>query len=435
MKKFTIAILTILMVFAGYDAKAQGKWGADSANCVKYISFYKEYYKQKNYTDAFPSWRNAYRSCPPTASQNLIIDGTNMIRSLIAKNSNNPVVKAGLVDTLMTLHDIRVEYYPKSAVKALNTKGVDMSNYIDDNKKLHEGYSAIIEANKGEVNPKILIWDFYAALELYKNGQIDAEDILATYQKNIETLEKIPSDENTQNIKTDIESLFINSKIATCEDLVALFEPRFNATPDDITLVTNIVKMLSITEDCQGNDLYLNAVTSLYKLDPSYNSAYFLARLNIARGNNDEALRYLDEAIAYPESDAATDAAYSYEAAQLCYKNGRLSKAYGYANAAINGSSEFTGRSYFLMGLIWGSINCGGDEIEKRAHFWVACDYLAKAKAADSSLADECDKYIGRYRVYFPQTAEAFMYNYTDGQAYKVVCSGMSATTTVRTRK
>ena len=39
------------------------------------------------------------------------------------------------------------------------------------------------------------------------------------------------------------------------------------------------------------------------------------------------------------------------------------------------------------------------------------------------------------YSVYFPETAEAFMYNVTDGQSYRVVCNGMSATTTVRTRK
>jgi hypothetical protein len=36
--------------------------------------------------------------------------------------------------------------------------------------------------------------------------------------------------------------------------------------------------------------------------------------------------------------------------------------------------------------------------------------------------------------VYFPETAEAFMYDITKGQSYTVVCGGMRATTTVRTR-
>ena len=93
------------------------------------------------------------------------------------------------------------------------------------------------------------------------------------------------------------------------------------------------------------------------------------------------------------------------------------------------------GKAYFLMGQIWGTTACGGDEIEKRAHYWVAGDFLQKAKNADASLADEANRVIGSYSIYFPETAEAFMYNVTDGQSYRVVCNGMSATTTVRTRK
>ena len=60
---------------------------------------------------------------------------------------------------------------------------------------------------------------------------------------------------------------------------------------------------------------------------------------------------------------------------------------------------------------------------------------MNKAKNADESLAADCNNYISQYRVYFPQTAEAFMYDLTDGQSYTVSCGGMRATTTVRTQK
>ena len=59
---------------------------------------------------------------------------------------------------------------------------------------------------------------------------------------------------------------------------------------------------------------------------------------------------------------------------------------------------------------------------------------MNKAKAADESLTEEANRYIGQYSVYFPETAEAFMYDLTRGQSYTVVCGGMRATTTVRTR-
>ena len=71
---------------------------------------------------------------------------------------------------------------------------------------------------------------------------------------------------------------------------------------------------------------------------------------------------------------------------------------------------------------------------EQRAKYWVATDYMQKAKNADETLTEDCNNYISQFRVYYPQTAEAFMYDVTDGQSYTVSCGGMRATTTVRTQ-
>ena len=60
---------------------------------------------------------------------------------------------------------------------------------------------------------------------------------------------------------------------------------------------------------------------------------------------------------------------------------------------------------------------------------------MVKAKNADPTLAEDANNLIGQYSAYYPQTAEAFMYDVTDGQAYTVSCSGLRATTTVRTQK
>ena len=88
MKKFLFALLAV-SVLMGTDALAQGKYGADSAECIKYLSFYKEYYKQKSYDDATPSWRMAYKLCPATASQNLYIEGATLVKRLISNNASN----------------------------------------------------------------------------------------------------------------------------------------------------------------------------------------------------------------------------------------------------------------------------------------------------------------------------------------------------------
>jgi tetratricopeptide (TPR) repeat protein len=439
MKKITITILTLLLTVSG-SLFAQGKYGKDSADCLKYLSYYKEYYKQKAYEEAMPNWRKAYKLCPPTANQTMLIDGTALLRRLIAVNSNNPVYKDALVDSLITLHRVRAEAWPKNAVTSLNNMGLDLANYVQgDPARLYKEFNEIIAANKTRTKSSLFLFNLQAAIDLYSNGKLGAEEVINCYQNNLAYLDDMKphssSDaEQNQKVRTDLETLFISSKIASCDDLLRLFAPRFEANPEDINLVKNIVKMMSITENCQDNDLYIKAATNMYKLEPNYNSAYFLYKLNAARNNYDEAVKYMEEAIEYDDSDALTDAGYNYELAAFCYKNARFARACTAARAALDLDPSIAGKCYFLIGQVWGTVNCGGDEIQTRANFWVATDNLRKAAAADESLAEEANRLIAQYSRYYPQAAEAFMYSLTNGQAYTVNCSGMSATTTVRTQ-
>ena len=61
MKKFLVLIVAILAVFS---VSAQGKYGADEQKCKENLSMFREYYKQKNYDDAYNPWRWAYVNCP-----------------------------------------------------------------------------------------------------------------------------------------------------------------------------------------------------------------------------------------------------------------------------------------------------------------------------------------------------------------------------------
>ena len=442
MKKIGFIVAsTVLMIFGGNIMSAQGKYGADSAECIKYLSYYKEYYKSKNFDAALPNWRKAYSLCPPTANQTMLIDGTSLMRKVIAKNAANAQYRAALVDTLLTIHRTRAQYYPKYKVVALNNLGLDMANfYKNDAEKLFNGLNEVIAENKEQTKASVLLIDLNAAIQLYQDNQLDADALINVYQNNMAYLEQaVPADANAkeelEKVKDDMESLFISSKVASCEKILEVYTPRYEAAPEDLALVSNIVKMMSSADDCTDNDLYLNAATSLHKLQPSSQSAYFLYKLNAARGNFDEAVKYITEALTYPEISVETAADYNYEAATFCVKNGKNAKALEFATKSMELADSYKGKAYFLIGTIWGATTCGGDEISRRAPYWVAYDYMAKAKEADPSLAEDCNRMMSQYRVYFPQTAEAFMYDLTDGKPYKVSCNGMTANTTVRTQK
>ena len=440
MKKITLVILTLSAMLLGTNGFAQGTYGADSAKCVTNLSFSKEYFKQKNYDEALPSWRQAYHFCPPTANQTMLIDGTTLIRHLIQKNARNAAYRKALVDSLMTLHETRANNFPANAQTTYNNMGQDLHNYVkDNNRRLYDGFELIIGRVQEKVRPTTLLYDLQSAIDLFQAGELDAETVINIYQRNNDLLEKMKPANDTEatqaaNVKNDMGSLFAGSKVASCDNLIELYTPRLAADPDNLQLAQAIVKTMSMTENCDNNDLFLAAVTTMNKLDPSASSSYYLSRLHGARGNYADAVSYLESAIAGLEPGDSKAGDWTYELATLCFKGGQSGKAFEYASKVASENETLAGKAYFLIGNIWGSTRCGGDEIARRAPYWVACDYMNKAKAADPSLTDEANRYIGQYSVYFPETAEAFMYDITKGQSYTVVCGGMRATTTVRTR-
>ena len=434
MKKITLVLLTFAMALVGTKVSAQGKYGADSAECIKYLSYYQEYYKQKNYDDALPSWRKAVKLCPPTASQNMLLNGMTLLARDINK-TKDATRRSEMIDSLLMLNDVRAQYYPRYAVAALNTKGQYITRFFKDPNVVYDRLDEIIAANQENTKPSLLLLKLNSAIDLFKADKLGAEEVINTYQNAIALIGKAEQTEEVVKTKADIEGLFITSQVASCDNLIALFTPRYEADPNNIDLVTNIVKMMGNTEGCQNNDLFLKAVTKMHANEPSAASAYYLYKLHAAQDDNSTAVRYLEEALGFSDLDAATKANYQLELATFALKSGMNAKSFEAARKAAELDPANQGKAYYIIGTLWGSVRCGGNEVERRANYWVAVDYLQKAKAADESLTADCNRLIGSYSVYYPQKAEAFMYDIVDGQSYTVNCGGMHATTTVRTQK
>ena len=183
MKRVFLAAISLMMILPAVRVSAQdmSKYGENATECVKYLSYYTEYYKQKNYDDATPNWREAYRLCPPSCSQNLLIHGSDLVSRLIAKNAKDPVVVAGLVDTLLTLQDQRAELYPKYAVTALNNKATYAAKYVKDSKRVFDIYEGVIASLGDKTKASVLFNDFKTAVDLYNAGSLGTEEVLNLY--------------------------------------------------------------------------------------------------------------------------------------------------------------------------------------------------------------------------------------------------------------
>ena len=418
-----------------------------SAECLKYMDFYSQNYKQKQYDDALPQWRLAYSLCPRNYRANLYIQGSTLLAREIKRidpNGRDRALREALIDSLLTLQDERLQYFPTGkkdgvivdqTATILNNKGQYIINFrSNDFKYMYEELGKIADLLGPKTKGTILVNYLQGALGLYRKGELQVEEVMNVYTRGADFLAAADpeDDEEARSIgiaKTMLETVFAESNVASCDNLVAIFTPRFNAEPDNVSLVTNIVKLMNKGE-CFSSDLYLRAVTKMHSLDPSASSAYFLYKLHSSRGNVNEAIKYIEEAIA-ASAPGETLAQYYYELAGIAYKNGMKAKSYAAAKSAADLNYGYAGKAYMIMGNLWAGTSCGGDEITRYAPRWAACDFYRKAKEADASLTEEADRQISR-NSYAPSAADAFMYGYQNGQSYTVSCSGMTATTTIR---
>jgi tetratricopeptide (TPR) repeat protein len=445
MKKVLLLISFALMAVCSANLSAQtpnDKYGPNSAECLKYISYYEEYYKQKNYDSALPNWRKAYELCPVTSRYKILQDGTTLMKYLIKKNELNPAYKEKLVDSLMTIYHKRIEYWPKYNNNTLNYYATDMYNYLQDKpQELFKGLNDVIGQLGAKTDLKTFPLYMKVACDLYKEGNLEVEDVLGVYENSMKYLGEVVTEGNEikqrllEKTSGDVDAIFGASGVADSDNLVAIYAPKFEADPENVELAKSIASKLAKTEGGTDTDLFMSTMTLWYSKEPSANAAYMLFKLNSSRGETDAAYKYMEEAINSEDSDIDTDAEYYFELAAFAFKSGNSAKAVDAASKAVEMSDVVDGKAYMLMGTVWSSVVCPGNEIEQRAKYWVATDYMNKAKSADASLTEDCNNYISQFRVYYPQTAEAFMYDVTDGQSYTVSCAGMRATTTVRTQK
>ena len=443
MKKLHVyfTLFVALFLVASVSANAQGKYGKDSAECVGHLNFYKDYLKQNNIPEAASQWRGALKFCPPKASQNFYLDGRKIYKSLIAKSGGNAALRESLIDTLMMIHKTRMENFPKSVKASKENIAYDMLQYYKQSapEKVIAAIEDVVALTGSKTKTNLLVPYMEVAGDMFKEGKMEAEKIMQSYNAYLTILNDQYAANPNDKLKEDIahfEGFFINSGVASCDNLLAIYTPKYEADPSNKDVLGTIVKLLGSDEECLKSELFLNALTSLHQIEPSYTSSYFLFKLNASKDNAQEAVKFLEEAIASEESDNVKDAEHYMELAAYNFKNGNHAKAVAAAKAAVEkDAASQGGKANILMANIWAGQKCTANDMDNRAKYWVAVDFCNKAKQLDASVAEEANNLIAQYRQYFPKTEDAFMYDLTDGKSYSISCGGMSATTTVRTQK
>jgi len=439
--KTKVLVTVLVLLFMGSFAFAQnGRYGAtseDSINCVRNLSLYNDYVKQKNYESAYSFWKDAITMCP-ASSVNLYIHGVTIMKEMIG-NTTDQTLREARIDTLLSLYDQRMNLFSNSNFSDLyDRKARDINAYRpEDTKGIREMFVKSVEAGREKTDASTFVLAMQKTIELYKAEQLSAEEVMnfyTTVSGYAEAQVKAnPASEKLQTVQHNINTLFIGSGVASCENLIALFTPRFQANPEDKDLIISIVNLLG-NNDCISNDLYIQAVEAYNKIDPSPRTTYALAKMNVGKEDYTKAVELYREAIELT-SGKDTISQYLVELASVYsqYLN-NTQRAVSCARDAISNDPK-NGKAYLLLGRIWAAQKCGSDNVETKSVFWVAVDYFQKAKNADPSLTEEANKWINTYSQHFPTQSDAFMLDLLDGETYTVTCGGMTERTIIRTRK
>lgn len=216
----------------------------------------------------------------------------------------------------------------------------------------------------------------------------------------------------------------LNAKLgarADCDNLIPLYKKDFDAMKSDVDWLQNANARLS-AKDCTEDPLFFQVSEALHQLEPSASSAYSLGQLAEADGDRTKALEYYNEA-AELEEDPNDQARIYYRIASNYQERGSFSQARNFYRKALN-SKPSLGNAYLqISNMIAKSANsCGETTFDKRAVYWLAADYAARAARVDPSLASNANQTATAYRGRAPQKSDVFQLGKSAGEAINIGC-------------
>ena len=428
--------------------------------CKEALSVYKSYKKQKNYDEAYIQWRKACEVCPETASEGLYADGTSFIGKELKKVDAEDPRHAVLVDSLLYLHDKRMELYP-STKRSPNNRceilGRKASDFYKYNKSEHQAayemFKESVECLKEESSATTLYQYYTASFYTMKRalkGDTVAQanmraQMLTDYlaltdyvQAGLARAQEAGKERDVkryEKAKGNIETVFV--AIADCDDMVPVLDAAVAADADNMDLKQKVLRLLN-KKECTDNDLFLPVATSVYSVEPSAPAAYAIG-IGFAKASQlDSSFTYMEDAVNRC-GDCTEKLTYLLKTGQIASAMGRTSTARNYARQVLEIEPE-NADAYMLIGdaIAGSSSACNDGALGSRSVYWVASDYYAKAKRLNEELAEKAGKKMANMAKQFPTVDDIFTYGKQAGGSFTVPnkpgcpCSG--ETTTIRVR-
>jgi len=448
--------LLAMLVFS-FSAFAQDeaellKYGTDREACETNLSIYTEFYKQKNYVDAFKPWSYMFENAPKR-TKNIYLHGPRIVKGLI-KTVADETRKAVLVDSLLMIYDQRNTFYPGKEAYVIGMKGADMYKYMKGSTEgLQASYDVLLTAFNmagNESTSSVLNYYFMATTKLVQAKVLKVEDLIALFSDlsgviaykeaklsqdiyNADQSESLSSREakllkkNKKELKTlgDVKGNLEKTLAphATCEKLVELYTKDFETNKEDVAWMKRAAKLLN-KKECTETDIFFSISEALYNIDPSSSAAANMGIRALKRQDYTKAVEFYSYALDNEEDDLHK-AQYAYRLAQTY---GAMNKNYSAKTYALKAASFRSGWGdpYILIGDLYAktSRQCGELKTEflKRVGYWAAIDKYEYAKRIDGAVTSKATDRIKKYTEQMPSKTDIFTEGLLDVPTYLIEC-------------
>ena len=438
--------LSATAVFAqkGVEDGSRYGHGQDSINCLQNISIYTEYVKTNNFKDAYTPWKAVFDETP-WAQVGTYTNGAKILRALIAAEKDGAKQKE-YFNLLMKVHDQRIQYLDKlnTLTRTKTTKGDIMGTKAHDylsmgGQDMNAAYDMFAEAVASEKQnlPYYVLMEFVDVSA--RKTKIDAahkekfvQDYItaAGYANDaLKAAKKESAKKNYQLAKDNIDAYFINSGVATCDNLQEIYAPKVEENKANLEYLKSVITVMAKL-GCKEAEAYFAASEYAHAIEPTAETAIGCGYMYYKKGDIDKCISYFDNAIEL-EQDPIKKADYCYSAALVLNGNKQLSKARQYARKSIEHNGE-NGKPYILIAQMYASSPNWSDESAlNKCTYFAVIDKLQKAKNVDPSCAEEADKLIRSYAGYTPKDEDLFFIGIKKGQAV-TIGGWIGETTTIR---
>ncbi|PRX45658.1 tetratricopeptide repeat protein [Salegentibacter salegens] len=426
---------------------------AQSNDCATMAALAYDDAKAKDYDAAYEPLMKVREECPKYSLATFQYGE----RALNYKIENaEGAEKEQFIKELIGLWEERLELFPNKTSKGKIYSDIAQLRYdhkLGTKEELYNAFDKVYtEDRENFTSPKGLYAYFDLMVEMQDAGDRELQDVFDSYDKVLAKIEEEENDaaerlapllkkqEEGEDLTTKEQKQIeyaeinlknynlvkgsINAKLgarADCDNLIPLYKKDFEEKKSDVNWLQNANARLS-AKDCTEDPLFFQVSEALHQLEPSANSAYSLGQLAEADGDRAKALEYYNEA-AELEEDPNDQARIYYRIASNYKERGSFSQARNYYRKALDAKPSL-GNAYLQISnmIAQSANNCGETSFDKRAVYWLAADYAARAARVDPSIASNANQTATAYRGRAPQKSDVFQQGRSTGEAIQVGC-------------